>query len=131
MAKESGIGMTFSVDDSTGTLRDISNDVTDVGFGTPQNLQDITGLDKSAIERLILLADGTVSCTWVFNDATSRVFDVFKTRTGTRTVTIAISGQTLSMEMLISDVSFTRAADGSFTGTSTLQLQSGTVPAWS
>lgn len=131
MAKESGIGMTFSVDDSTGTLRDISNDVTDVGFGTPQNLQDITGLDKSAIERLILIADGTVSCTWVFNDATSHVFDVFKTRTGTRTVTIAISGQTLSMEMLISDVSFTRAADGSFTGTSTLQLQSGTVPAWS
>lgn len=131
MAKESGIGMTFSVDDSGGTLKDLSNDVTDVQFGTPQNLQDITGLDKSAIERLILLSDGTVSCSWVFNDAADHVWAVFKTRTGTRTVTIAISGQTLTMEMLISDVQFTRGSDGSFTGTATLQLQSGTVPTWS
>lgn len=131
MAKESGIGMTFSVDDSAGTLKDLSNDVTDVQFGTPQNLQDITGLDKSAVERLILLADATVSCTFVFNDAADHCWAVFKTRTGTRTVTIAISGQTLSMEMLISDVQWTRASDGSFIGTASLQLQSGTVPTWS
>ena len=35
MAKESGLGATVSVDDSGGTLRDISNDVTDFTINTP------------------------------------------------------------------------------------------------
>lgn len=124
--------MTLSVDDSGGVLRDISNDVSAVQFGTPTNLQDVTGLDKSAIERISLLADATVSITVpAFNDASNASFDVLKTRTGTRTVTILISGQTLTMEMLLGDVQWARNADGSVGATATLSLQSGTVPAWS
>jgi len=130
MAKESGLGMTLSIDDSAGALKDLSNDVTSFNFSTPQGLQDITGLDKSAVERLILLSDGQVDVTGVFNDAADHIWAVFKTRTGTRTVTIAVSGQTLSMEMLISDVNWQRAADGSIGVSATLQLQSGTVPVW-
>jgi hypothetical protein len=130
MAKESGLGMTCSIDDSGGTARAISNDITELQIGTPNNLQDITGLDKSAIERLILLSDGQVSVTSVFNDASVSSFIVFKVRTGTRTVTIAHSGQTLAMEMLISACDMNRQSDGSFIITATLELQSGTVPTW-
>lgn len=132
MAKESGIGLTLSIDDSAGSAKAITNDISAVQFGTPQNLQDVTGLDKSAIERIALLSDATVSVTIpAFNDAADLSFQVFKTRTGVRTVAIGISGQTLSMEMLISDVSWSRNADGSLGATATLELQSGTVPTWS
>ena len=61
MAKESGLGMSVAVDDSGGSARTISNDVTNMDFATPRNEQDITGMDKSAIERLLLLADFSVT----------------------------------------------------------------------
>lgn len=132
MVKESGLGMTVSIDDSAGVLKDLSNDISDLSFSTPQGLQTVTGLDKSAVERLILLSDGSVQITGpAFNDATDHFWAVFKTRTGVRTVTILISGQTLSMEMLIEDVTWTRGSDGSMGGKCSLQLQSGIVPVWS
>ena len=58
MAKESGLGATVSVDDSAGTLRDISNDVTDFSIDTPRAEQVTTGVDKSATAIVQLLADG-------------------------------------------------------------------------
>jgi hypothetical protein len=131
VAKEPGITSTISVDDSGGTLRDISNDVLSFSVGTPNGLLDVTGVDKSAMERLIGLSDGTVQLTVAFNDAASTgSHTVFKTRTGTRTFTWAQSGQTLSMEMLIGEASWARGADGSLIGTIGLSLQSGTVPVW-
>ena len=137
MVKESGLGMTVNVDDSGGTARDISNDITSITFGTSSGVQDISGLDKSAIERLLLLADGTVTITFVFNDAANKSHAVFKDyrtifagEVG-RTVTIAVSGQTLAMEILFSDVNYNRAADGSLVGTATGSLADGTVPSWS
>ena len=74
MAKETGLGITtFSWDDVAGTPRTIINDFTTFNFDTPRALQDVTGVDKSAMERLQLLADFTVSGTTVFNDAGNRV----------------------------------------------------------
>lgn len=131
MAKESGLGMSISVDDSGGVLRDISNDIGNASWNTPQGLIEITGVDKSAVERMIGLSDGKVQLTGnAFNDAANASFDVFKTRTGTRTVTMALSGQTLSMEMLIEDVNWQRDEAGKFFPTIALALQSGTVPVW-
>ena len=133
MAKESGLGMSVTVDDSGGTGRDISNDITNLSFGTPRGEQDVTGIDKSAMERLLLLADGTVTLNGVFNDASNMSHDVFKTVPSTsvaRTVAIAISGQTLSMEILFNDYSLNRAQDGSLTWTATGSLSDGTVPTW-
>lgn len=133
MAKESGLGMTVNVDDSGGVARDISNDIRSIRFSTPRGVQEVTGLDKSAIERLLLLADGQVTIEGVFNDAVNMSHDVFKTVPSTsvaRTVTIAISGQTLAMEMLFSDYELTRAADGSLTWTAPGQLSDGSVPTW-
>lgn len=134
MAKESGIGMTVTVDDSGGTGRAITNDVTSINFSTPRGLQDVTGLDKSAIERLLLLADGTVTINGVFNDATNMSHDVFKTVPTTsvsRTVVIVHSGQTMTMEIMFSDYALSRGQDGSLTWTATGSLANGTAPTWS
>jgi hypothetical protein len=131
VAKESGLGMTVTIDDSGGTGRNISNDITSISFSTPQGLIDVTGLDKSAKETIIGLADGTISLTAAFNDAAgASSFDVFKTRTGSRTCVIAISGQTLTMEMYIATCDWSRGNDGALNVAATLQLNSGTVPAW-
>ena len=135
MAKESGLGLTISVDDSGGTLRDISNDVTGgADWSTPRGEQDITGVDKSAMERLLLLADGQITLRGTFNDAAAASHAVFKdvsSTSVTRTVTLAISGQTLSMEMLFNNYALSRAADGSLTWETTGMLADGTVPTWS
>lgn len=131
MSKESGIGWTVAIDDSGGTPQTLTNDISAMQIGTPQNLQDVTGLDKSAMERIVLLSDATVQITVpAFNDDAGKSFAVLKTRTGIRTVTITGSGNSLAMEMLISDVSWSRNADGSLGATATFMLQSGTVPAW-
>ena len=125
--------MTVSVDDSGGTLRDLSNDITNIDFATPRGVQDVTGLDKSGIERLLLLADGTGTITGQFNDAANMSHDVFKTVSSTsveRTVTIAVSGQTLSMECVLTDYSFARAATGELTYSVPFALADGTVPTW-
>lgn len=134
MAKESGIGMTVTVDDSSGTGRAITNDITNIQFTTPRGVQDVTGLDKSAIERILLLADGTVTITGVFNDAANLSHDVFKsvpTTSVSRTVVIVHSGQTMTMEILFTDYSLNRGTDGALTWTATGSLANGTAPTWS
>lgn len=137
MAKESGLGMTVTVDDSTGTGNDISNDITDLSWTMPSGEQDTTGVDKSAHERLLLLADFTVSLKGVFNDAASKSFATLKNyrtlaanQVG-RTTSIAISGQTLANEVLYNAFNFTRSAAGEFTWEAPGSLADGTVPAWS
>jgi hypothetical protein len=80
MAKESGLGWTTaSVDDSGGTARDLKNDLTAVNWSITRATQDATGLDKSAMERLVLLGDFSVTLDGVFNDASNVSHDVFKT----------------------------------------------------
>ena len=133
MAKESGLGFAVSVDDSAGTLRVISNDVTSLDFATPRGVQDTTGVDKLAMERLVLLADMNVNLGGVFNDAAAFSFAVFKTVPSTsvnRTTTLAISGQTLTGELLYTDFSFSRAQNGEFLWKAPGILADGAVPTW-
>ncbi len=135
MPKESGMGWTTcSVDDSAGAVKTIINDVTNLGLSTPRGVQDVTGIDKSAMERLLLLADASLDLNGVFNDATDQSHEVFKTVPSTsvaRSVTLVISAQTLAMEMMFSDYALTRAADGSFTWAAPGALATGVVPTWS
>ena len=139
MPKESGLAWTTcSVDDTidgTETLRAIINDVTNLDFSTPRGVQDISGVDKSALERLLLLADFTLSLSGVFNDAvTTGQHNVLKTITNTsepRTVTLAVSGQTLTNEVLFENYEISRSSSGELTYTAAGSLSSGTVPAWS
>ena len=133
MAKESGIGMSIAVDDSGGSARTISNDITDFSLSTPRNTQVVTGLDKSAEERLQLLADFTCTINGVFDDAATVAHAVFATVPSSsvaRTVTIVVSGQTLPNETFFNDYALTRAASGELTFSAPGTLTGGTVPTW-
>lgn len=135
MSKETGLGWTtLSVDDSSGSVCAIKNDVTNFQFATPRAVQDVTGVDKFAMERLLLLADFSITLNGVFNDAASQSHVVFKTVSSTsvaRTTTLVISGQTLAPEVLYTDYSLNRNQDGSLTWTAPGVLADGVVPTWS
>jgi hypothetical protein len=136
MAKQTGLGDYVAVDDSGGTVRDISNDISGgYGINIAQDLLETTGLDKSARERLTGMSDGDVTLTGTFNSASNKSHDVFKTRTSARTVDIRIGGNTssnpkLAMEMVIANYNISRDSGGVMTWTATLNLSDGTVPAW-
>ncbi len=134
MAKESGLGWSvLSVDDAAGTARAIRNDITNFQFATPRGVQDVTGVDKSAYERLLLLADFTITLNGVFNDAAGQSHDVFKTVPSTsvmRTTTLTVSGQTLAGELIYTDYNLTRAQSGELTFTAPGVLADGTTPTW-
>lgn len=135
MAKESGLGWTtLSVDDAAAAAQDIRNDVTNFQFATPRAVQDVTGVDKSAIERLLLLADFSITLNGVFNDEANKSHAVLKTVPSTsvqRTVSLGVSGQTLANECLFTDYNLTRGQDGALTWTAPGVLANGTVPTWS
>lgn len=135
ISKETGLGWTtLSVDDGASSVCDIKNDVTNFQFATPRGVQDVTGVDKSAYERLLLLADFTITLNGVFNDAASKSHVVFKTVPSTsvaRTTTLVVSGQTLAGELLYTDYALTRAQSGELTWSAPGVLADGTVPTWS
>lgn len=135
MAKVTGLGWTtLSVDDSTNTQQDIRNDITNLQWATPRAVQDVTGIDKSANERLLVLADFTVSLTGVFNPAANRQHDVFKTISSTsvnRLITNVQNGKTLSPTVVLTDYQLTRSNAGELTWTVPGSLANGVVPTWS
>lgn len=135
MAKESGLAITtLSVDDAAGSPQDIRNDITDFEFATPRAVWEYTGIDKSAIERTLLLADFSITLNGAFNDASNMSHSVFKTVSSTtvaRTVSLNISGQTLANECLFTDYPLTRSDSGELTWSVEGVLSDGTVPTWS
>lgn len=138
-AKESGLAWsTLSVDDSGGTLRDIRNDITNLEVATPRATQDVTGIDKSAMERLLLLADMSVTLNGVFNDAANQAHAVFKTIPSTsvaREISLSVSGQTLGttpqVTLMLTDYPLTRADSGELTWAVPGVLANGEIPTWS
>ncbi|PBC71583.1 hypothetical protein BX265_6193 [Streptomyces sp. TLI_235] len=134
MAKASGLGWTTcSIDDASGTPRAIKNDFTDLQFATPRAVQDITGIDKSAMERLLLLADFSITLKGVFNAAANQSHDVFKTVSSTsvnRTTALAVNGVTLTNECLFTDYPLSRSASGELTFSVPGVLADGAVPTW-
>lgn len=132
MAKENGLGWSvFDVDDEAGAAQDIRSATNTLEFSTPKNLLEVTGLDKSAMERLDGLYDFQSTANGTFDDATSdSPHDVFADLSGTRTWLITVSAQILSNEVLVSDYSFNRGNDGSLTWSAPCALQSGTIPNW-
>lgn len=128
------MGFSVALDDGAAAAQTISNDVTNLAVATPRGVQDVTGVDKSAIERLLLLADCSGTLNGVFNDAANLSHAVLKTVSSVsiaRTLTLAISGQTLANEVVVTDYSLTRGADASLVWTAPFLLANGTVPTWS
>lgn len=134
MAKQTGLGMTtLSVDDASSAQQAIKNDITNFTFSTPRAVQDVTGVDKSAIERLLVLADFSLTLNGVVNVAASQSHDVFKTVPSTsvaRLVTMVMSAKTLAPTVVFTDYAWTRAASGELTWSAPGSLSNGVVPTW-
>lgn len=136
MAKTSGLGATVIVDDASSVAQTISNDITNFTFSTPRGVQDTTGVDKSAHERLLLLGDASFTLNGVYNTASNMSHAVLKTLTSTsvpRNVKIEpTSGSTpyLSCLCIGTDYAITRSNTGELTWTTPFVLSDGTTPAW-
>lgn len=137
MAKTSGLGSLVTVQDAGGTVRTISNDITNYTVTTPRNVQETTGLDKSAIERLLLLADYTVQLNGVFNPTvTTSSHAVFSTVPSTSVIRSTVLQVTsagtpvLTVNVYYTDYQVTRAATGELTWQAPGALADGNVPTW-
>jgi hypothetical protein len=131
MAKQSGLGWTTaSIDNSAGAVKTLVNSFTSIEVATPIAVQDVTGLDKSAYERIHLLADASATFNGPFDVAADGPHDVFTPLSNVRTVTLTHAAATLPMEMLLTDYPLSRAEDGSLTFAVPAVLANGTVPTW-
>ena len=108
----------------------ISNDILSLSFDTPYGSQEITGLDKSAVERLLLRADASGSFTFAFNVDANRSHATLKTP-GIKTFVILFAAvATATFSALTSNYSLQVAEDGSIVGSCNWALSSGTAVAW-
>lgn len=134
MSKLSGIPSKIEVDNSAGVAKDISNDVTSFTLNTSRGEQDITGLDKAAIERLLLLGDAELSLTGVFNEALShQVFrdcGVGNPREVTVTLTGGCALDHMVLNLIFSSYVVSRGTDGALTWTVAGKLANGSTPAF-
>ncbi len=132
MAKESGLGWTaLNVDDVTGVAAGIRNDVTNLTFATPRAASDITGLDMTAIERLLLLADFTITMNGQHNPAGAHAALKHVCSTAiVRTVALEVNTATLSNEVLFSEYQLVRAQGGDLNWSAAASLANGIPPAW-
>lgn len=133
--KQTGLGWTtLSVDDSAGTAKDIRNDIYALDFATPRAVLDVTGIDKSAFERLLGLADFSINLSGeAFNPDASKSHAVFSTVPSTsvvRTVSIGVGGKTLAPECLFTDYSLARDGSGKLSWKTAGVLADGAVPTW-
>lgn len=96
-------------------------------------MQDITGIDKSARETLLLLADVSGALNGVFNPTANASHDVFKTIPSTsvaRTITLTVSAKTLAFEAHLTDYPLSRSDSGELTWAVPFVLADGAVPTW-
>lgn len=135
MAKASGLGWTtLSVDDASSSQQVIKNDITNLTISTPRAVQDVTGIDKSAREVLLLLADCSVELDGVFNAAANMSHAVFSTVPSTsvaRLVTMVVNAKTLAPTLAFTDYSLSRSASGELIWKAPGVLSNGAVPTWS
>lgn len=125
----------MTVADAGGTVRTISNDITNWNFSTPRGVQDVTGVDKSANERILLLADFSITLNGVFNATANNSHDVFKTVPSTSVnravlVQATSSGSTMSTNCVLTDYQITRNNTGELTWQVPGSLADGAVPTW-
>ena len=128
MAKKSGLGQSFFV-----AQYDLSGDVGAIGsWSTPVETLDVTGINKSANERLQGLVGASISFNSFFNDASGASLAALKVP-GTNVVTWCFGSTVGDVAGMIqgSGVNYdpTRAADGGITFDVELQSYT-TLPVW-
>lgn len=131
MAKSAGFPMTYTLDDSGGSGVAITNDVGSITVNTTRGEQDVTGLDKSAMERLQLLEDSDVTMGGNgFPSSTTRA--VFNNMSNARTLVIGYpDSATATVEVMLFSYNINRGQDGGITWTANAKLCNGTKLAWS
>jgi hypothetical protein len=125
LAKVSGLPTSVTVASNV-----ITNDVTNLTVSTPYGVQDVTGLDKLGIERLLLLGDCTGSLSGVFNTTASMSHATFKAP-GSKTFVIGFPGATLTFTAVTTDYQVTHDQAGTLVWTVPFSLSSGTPAVWS
>ena len=116
MAKSSGIGQRLYVGGY-----EISGDVGSIdNASSPNALLDVTGIDKSALARIIGLRTGMLSFTAFFNDATDAEHDALKGLPTADVLALWLMGTTrgdVCAALTAKQINYdgTRAADGSLT----------------
>ncbi len=136
MAKANGLGAAISLADASSDAQTITNDVTEFSMSTPRAVQDITGVDKSAHERLQLLADSTFSLKGVFNAAANMSHAVLSSMSSTsviRAVQVTPTSSEypyLGGNVYANSYDISRSATGELTWASELALGDGATPTW-
>lgn len=135
MAKVAGFLSGLTVKDNGGTVRDIKNDTTDMSLNTSTGQLDITGLDKTAMERMNLRNDVTVSMNGIVNNASNMQHDVFKTTqvagaVAREIVMTTVAGPVFTVTVLFGNYTVTPGADGSLKWSASGALSNGTAGAW-
>lgn len=139
MSKTSGLGAAITVADASGTAQDISNDLTNFSITTPVAVEDVTGVDKYAHERMALLRDGTMTLNGVMNYAANMshaVLSTVMTETGavpraSKITPASATAPYLAMNLLYASYNVTRSNTGQLTWTSEGSVADGAVPEWS
>lgn len=116
MAKASGLGAALLIGgvNLSGDIQQVDN------ISCPVNALDVTGIDKSAHERILGLRDGAISMTTFFNTATGRAHPTLKTLPTSDVVVSYLHRQTLgepAANLVAKQINYdgSRAADAGFT----------------
>jgi hypothetical protein len=112
MAKTAGV-WSVTIDNASGTGKNISQDVLTVSVDTPRGMADVTSVSSSNNERLALLIDGKFSLSGIWDsdaDLAHAVLSTVSSSTVTRTCVFALPGsKTLTMECLLSNYAVSMA----------------------
>jgi hypothetical protein len=136
MAKQGGLGEVITVQDASAAAQTITNDITNWTLSTPRAVQDVTGVDKSANERILLLADISMTYNGVFNSATNLSNAVFQTVPSTSVPRVntlqptSVSEPNMTFTCIFTDYQLTRAATGELTWQVPGSGSNGTAPTW-
>jgi predicted secreted protein len=133
VAKQTGITGTVTIADAAGNNRTFSADVTDFTINQSRQQIDVTGIDKSFMERLPGLGDYQVGLSGVFNPTAQFSHDVFASMgTALRAFTIVVGPQGTAVgTAALESYNVSRAQGGALTWQAQLNCANGTAMGWS
>ncbi len=130
MAKISMLGTAL-----TWNALDIANDITNFDIDVSYALDDTTGIDKSAHERLALLGDTKVTLVGKLNNSSNRIHPALSgTQSAAKQIIITPpggAGTVMTFTGICSDYKLTRPTSGAGNISANIELSNGTVGAWS
>lgn len=130
MAKSTGLNQRFFVHGY-----DLSGDVGAIGgISTPRSVHDVTGLDKSAMERILGLADVQAAYDAFFNDAGDLWTELSALPIADRSMIWAfgpaIGDPGFGATVKHIDFPLSRGADGGLSSSPSAQGSAGAIPGW-